>query len=93
MSATHEVQDNPAARRFQLVEAGLTAFIAYEPTPGGLVFLHTEVPPALEGRGVGGRLVEGALKITRERGLKVRPDCSFVRGWLDRHRGYEDMVI
>lgn len=88
-----EVIDNPAASRFELTVDGHTAEIVYAPMEGGRVFVHTEVPQALEGRGVGGRLVKGALDQMRARGLKVRPDCSFVRGWLDRHPGYEDVVV
>jgi uncharacterized protein len=87
-----EVVDNPAASRFELTVDGRTALIAYQPMEGGRVFVHTEVPQALEGRGVGGRLVKGALEQMRARGLKVRPDCPFVRGWLDRHPGYEDLI-
>jgi predicted GNAT family acetyltransferase len=88
-----DFRDNPAASRFELTVEGHTAVIMYEPMPGGLVFVHTVVPKALEGKGVGGRLVKAALGEMRARGQKVRPDCTFVRGWLEKHPGFEDVVV
>lgn len=86
------VRDNPAAQRFELEVDGHLAVIEYQPMPGGLVFVHTGVPEALGGRGVGGRLVKAALRQVRARGLKVRPDCPFVRAWLERHPDFADLV-
>jgi predicted GNAT family acetyltransferase len=87
-----EVRDNPEHSRYELVVDGHVALIAYSPMPGGLIFRHTEVPEALNGRGVGGRLVKGALFDMRRRGLKVRPDCSFVAGYIERHPEFADVV-
>ena len=87
-----DVIDNPARHRFELTIEGHTAVIDYEPMEGGLVFAHTIVPPELEGRGVGGRLVKAALGVMRERGLKVRPDCPFVASYIGRHPEYADLV-
>jgi len=28
----------------------------------------------------------------RERGLAVVPRCAFIRGWIQRHPDYEDLV-
>jgi uncharacterized protein len=88
-----DFRDNPAASRFELTVEGETAVIVYEPMEGGLVFAHTVVPKALEGKGVGGRIVKAALGEMRARGQKVRPDCPFVRAWLERHPGYADVVV
>jgi predicted GNAT family acetyltransferase len=91
--AEETVRDNPAAHRYELSVNGHVAFIAYKTMPGGLVFVHTEVPDALGGRGVGGRLVNGALTDMRRRGLKVRPDCPFVAGYVQRHPEFQDVVV
>ena len=29
----------------------------------------------------------------RARGLKVRPLCPFIRGWIKRHDDYADLVV
>jgi len=91
--AEQAVHDNPVARRYELAVDGHVAFIAYREMPGGLVFVHTEVPQALGGRGVGGRLVNGALTDMRRRGLKVRPDCSFVAAYVERHPEFKDLIV
>jgi predicted GNAT family acetyltransferase len=92
-SAESEVNDHPEVSRYELEVEGHVAFIAYEPMPGGLVFAHTIVPDELEGRGVGGRLVKGALLDMRRRGLKVRPDCPFVAGYVERHPEFSDVIV
>ena len=68
------------------------AFAAYVRRPGAIVFTHTEVPPALEGRGVGSRLARDALDDARRRGLAVIPRCPFVAAYIRRHPEYRDLV-
>lgn len=86
------VVHRPEAHRFEVAGGAGTAILVYRPTPGGVVFVHTEVPPAWEGRGVGGALARAGLDWAREEGLRVYPSCPFVRTWLDRHPEYSDLV-
>ena len=62
-----------------LVADGNVAAAYYDLRPGVITFTHTEVPPALEGRGIGSRLARGALEAVRARGLKVVAECTFIR--------------
>jgi predicted GNAT family acetyltransferase len=50
------------------------------------------VPPELAGKGVGSRLVKGALDEVRAEGLKVIAQCPFVKGWIDKHPDYADLL-
>ena len=79
------VTDNTAAQRFELTIDGAVAFLQYERKPDRLVFVHTEVPPAFRGRGIGERLVKGALDAARREGLRVVPVCPFVKAYLRTH--------
>ena len=79
------VVDNPSAKRFELVEDGLLAELVYRFDGDRMVLIHTEVPEALEGRGLGGKLVRAALDHAAERGIILVPRCPFARGWLERH--------
>jgi uncharacterized protein len=87
------VVDNPGARRFEAyVDGALAGFAEYQPHPDRIVFTHTEVDPAFEGKGVGSRLAAGALDAVRARGLRVVPLCPFIAGYLSRHPEYADLV-
>lgn len=66
--------------------------IAYHVRDGAVVMSHTEVDDAYEGRGIGSRLVAGALDDVRSRGLKVVPSCRFVSAYIDDHPKYADLV-
>src|SRR5439155_23952305 len=49
--------------------------------------------PAFEGRGLGTRLIAGALDDIRARGLELIPTCPFVRAYLRRHPEQRDLVV
>jgi predicted GNAT family acetyltransferase len=87
------VRDNPALHRFELDADGETAVAYYRLSPGLMTFTHTEVAPALRGRGIGSALVRGALEAARSRGLKVVARCAFVSGYLARHPEYADLIL
>ena len=70
---------------FVLEVDGQVAELVYRVDGAYLVLIHTEVPEALEGRGLGGTLVRAALDRAVRDGLTVVPLCPFARGWLGRH--------
>lgn len=88
-----QVADNPDARRFEARLGGrVVGFSEYRRVADRVVFLHTEVEPEVEGRGIGSRLVAGALDEVRGRGLRVTPRCPFVADFIERHPDYGDLV-
>ena len=87
------VQDNPTAQRFEWRDGDQLAFLQYrKPASGPIVLVHTEVPPAMKGRGVGGRLVKAALEAARAEGRRVIPRCPFARSYIERHPEYASLV-
>ncbi|PMC74443.1 GNAT family N-acetyltransferase [Brachybacterium sp. UMB0905] len=52
----------------------------------------TVVAPDRGGQGIGSAIVRFALDDIRERGMAARATCWFVRGWIERHPEYEDLV-
>jgi predicted GNAT family acetyltransferase len=86
------VRDDLAAQRFELEVDGAVAFAAYRCEGDRIVFTHTVVPPELEGRGIGSRLIAGALARAQAEGLKVVPECEFVAAYLARHPDAADIA-
>jgi predicted GNAT family acetyltransferase len=80
-----EVRHNPEERRFEAEVEGGRALLTYDRPGREIHLLHTEVPSASEGRGVGSALVRSALEHAREERLTVVPLCPFVRAYLERH--------
>jgi hypothetical protein len=83
---------NETTQRFEVSLDGETAFAEYRLQPDSIVLPHTVVPPAFEGRGVGSALAKVALGYAREHGLKVKPTCVFMRGYIVKHPEYHDLV-
>jgi predicted GNAT family acetyltransferase len=87
------VVDNPDESRYEIrVDDELAGFSQYRSRPQALAFIHTEVDDRFEGQGLAGRLISFALDDARERGLAVLPFCPFVKGYIERHPEYLDLV-
>ena len=86
-----QITDNPAHQRFEVSLDDRTAFASYRRDGNVLLVYHTEVPREFEGRGIGSALVKGVLDIAREQGLKVKPFCSFVAAYMQRHPETADL--
>ncbi|WP_380169036.1 GNAT family N-acetyltransferase [Jannaschia sp. R86511] len=94
MSDTGEVvvSEAPERSRYEAHVGGeLAGWSEYTLAGEMLVFTHTEVQPAFEGRGVGGALTRYALDDVRCRGLRALAVCPFVLGWIRRHPAYADL--
>ncbi len=89
---SNTVRDNTERHRFELDADGHVAFSNYRREGDILTVLHTEVPAALNGRGIGSALVRGLLDIARVQRLKVRPRCPFVAGYIGKHPEYADLL-
>lgn len=85
MTAQPAIRDDRPNHRFVLDADGATAQLVYAVEPGRLVLVHTEVPDALGGRGIGGALVRTAVERAATQGLTVVPCCPFARRWLHEH--------
>lgn len=87
-----DVVMNEAKEQFEVVLDGQTAFAKYHLEPGAIVFPHTVVPEAFEGRGVGSALAKAGLGYARAHGLKVKPTCTFFAGYITKHPEWHDLV-
>ena len=87
-----QVRDNTERHRFEIEIEGEIAKAVYRLSPGIITFVHTEVPKALSGRGVGSALARGALEAARAMGLKVVALCPFIAAYIERHPEFQDLL-
>jgi hypothetical protein len=87
------VRDDPEAHRYEIRDGErVLGHADYERRGDTILFTHTEVDQDSGREGLGSTLVRAALDDVRSKGLTVVPQCSFVRGWIERHEEYAGLV-
>lgn len=86
------VAHNTAAKRFEVVVNGKTAYSKYLLAGNKMVIEHTEVPVGLEGRGIAGRIVRTELEYARAQKLVVLALCPYAKAFIGRHPEYQDLL-
>jgi predicted GNAT family acetyltransferase len=92
MSTPVEVVHNEALSRFEVNQDGHLAELDYRRVGDQIIFTHTGVPAALEGRGIGSALAKTGLKYAQDNQLEVVPLCPFVKGYIERKPEYQSLV-
>jgi len=87
-----DIVNNKAQHRYELAVDGHIAATYYEVEGNIITFIHTEVPPELGGKGIGSKLIRGALDQVRADGLKVIPQCPFVKAFIEKNADYQDLL-
>jgi uncharacterized protein len=79
--------------RFEIDRDGGTSYLAYEiDGEGWISLLHTEVPPALRGRGIANELAQMGLEYAKAHELKVDIVCPIVFHFLTKNPEYRPLV-
>jgi predicted GNAT family acetyltransferase len=87
------VRDNPERHRFEIdLGDGSFAIADYTLAASKIMFTHTGVPEAHEGKGIGTTLIRFALDAARERGLKVIPICPFFAAYIQKHAEVQNLL-
>ena len=86
------VRNNEEQHRFEVDLGDAVAVAVYTPMAGKIMFTHTEVPEAHEGKGVGTALIRAGLAHAREKGLSVIPTCPFFASYMKRHPETHDLL-
>jgi uncharacterized protein len=91
-----EVLFNASAEQYEIrVGDEMAGFTVAKSTddPNVILFPHTEINETFEGQGLASKLVQGAFDDIRERGLRIKPTCPYILGWLPKHPEYQDLVV
>ncbi len=87
-----KIEHDEAGGRFHARVNGMECVADYALHDGTMVFHHTGVPRPLEGRGIAAALVRHSLDHARAQGWRVRPTCSYVRAYMQRHPETQDLL-
>ena len=86
----HQNVDNS---RFEVIHQVLVAFVDYKLHKDEISFIHTEVPKELSGKGIGTFLAKNVLEYAKDNHLKVKPYCSFIKAYIDKHQEYQAISL
>jgi predicted GNAT family acetyltransferase len=88
-----QVINNEEAHRFEVrLDDGAVAFADYRRLDGKVLFPHTVVPAAHEGKGIASTIAKASLDWARAEGLQVIPQCSFYVTYMKRHPETQDLL-
>jgi len=87
-----EIKQDAEHNRFVSYVEGYEAVVEYTLKDNVINLYRTFTPPELRGKGVAGKLVKYALEHAKENNLKVVPTCSYVKGYIERHENYKELL-
>ncbi|EFB87976.1 hypothetical protein PAJL_1247 [Cutibacterium acnes HL042PA3] len=93
MSETTVTKNDQQSRYEAHISGELAGFAEFRREGDVIVMPHTETFEAFSGQGVGSALARFALDDIACQDLSVRPDCTFIKGWLDKHPDHPVNVI
>ena len=87
------IVDVPEKNRYELRDGEQVAgFANYTLTPDQVVFTHTVVDDAYEGRGLGSKLARHVLDDAASSGKRIVPVCSFIAAYVRKHRDWDEHI-
>lgn len=89
---TKVTHDTTAERYLITVDGRDAGYADYIQGDGVRDFHHTVIDPEFRGQGLSKPLIQAALDDTRAAGDKVRPLCSAVAGFIEKHPEYRDLI-
>ena len=87
-----EIKQDTEQNRFVSYVEGYEAVVEYTLKDNVIDLYRTFTPPELRGKGVAGKLVKYAIEYAKKNNLKVIPTCSYVRGYIERHENYKELL-
>ena len=58
-----------------------------------MVIEHTFVDESLRGKDIGLKLVNEAVRFSRDKGMKIIPKCTYAKKVLERDAQYKDVLV
>ena len=83
-----EVVNNENAQQYEVHMGDQVAVLKYNRAGKHITYIHTGVPPAMEGHGIASQLAHTALEDAQREHLSVTPQCPFVASYIREHTEY-----
>jgi uncharacterized protein len=85
--------DQVTRSRFEIEDHGEVAYLEFDTdSHGWMTIWHTEVPPAMRGRGVASELAQSAFEYAKQHQLRVDVICPLAADFLSKHPEYSSSV-
>lgn len=88
-----KVIHNRENQQFEVLHGDHKAVLIYRIHKEKLVLMHTKVPEAMGGKGIGKVLTLTALRFGEEKGLNLKVYCPFVKRFIDKHPDWRTMKL
>ncbi|MGB6020638.1 MAG: GNAT family N-acetyltransferase [Sulfurimonadaceae bacterium] len=92
METNYNLVHNEAECQYEYHIEGHLARLVYEEDNGVLHLTQTLVPKELGGRGIAGALVKDVFEDIERRSLKMKPACSYIVAYVEKHPEYEKLL-
>lgn len=80
-------------RYFIALPGGLEAEMTYRKIGDGVIAIdHTYTPPEFRGRDIALKMITAGIADARDKGLRVRPECSYAVVQFQRHKEWADLL-
>lgn len=89
MEHNYELIHNEAESQYEYHIEGHLARLVYKEEDGVLHLTNTFVPKELGGRGIAGALVKDVFAHIEKKGQKMKPACSYIVNYVEKHPEYE----
>lgn len=90
-AVTENLEDPKHGNYEVVVDGEAKAYMKFSRLEKVLILHHTEVKPALRGKGIAMKLLTYAVEDARNRGLKINALCPFSRKTLESDSKYSDV--
>ncbi len=95
METTHTITENSGV--FNILEnqeiIGELTYSLPEDRPGVLVANHTMINSSHRGKGIGEVLIKKLIEWVEEKQYKIKPTCSFVVKYFERHPELSHLLV
>ena len=88
-----KIKHNKRNQQFEVMQGDHQALLVYRIHENQLVLMHTKVPEAMKGQGIGKALVLTSLKFGEEQNLDLKIYCPFVKHFIEKHPDWKEMTV